>query len=153
MGFLTGVNASYSFFGGAILAWAIIGPALVATGRAFGTAVAPDLYPGYMNYMSMVLDDPVHAPSPRYWLVWPGTMLLLAGSFAEVAANYKTIFASFAELFQPLFKLVWRNKDLKYNQEDVIEEPCTPDELVPMWMWGGGIGEYLGIASDCLRHD
>jgi len=59
----------------------------VATGRAFGTAAVPGEFPGYMNYMSMVLDDPVNKPSPRYWLVWPGTMLLLAGSFAEVFAN------------------------------------------------------------------
>ena len=53
VGFLTGRNASYSFFSGAVLAWAIIGPSLVATGRAFGEAVAPGVYPGYMNYMGM----------------------------------------------------------------------------------------------------
>jgi len=52
VGLLTGRNASYSFFGGAIVAWGIIGPALVATGAAFGTPVSPK-YPGYMNYMSM----------------------------------------------------------------------------------------------------
>ena len=69
VGMLTGLNASWSFFGGSVLAWGIIGPALVTTGTAFGTQVS-HLYPGYMNYMGMVLEDPVHAPSPRYWLVW-----------------------------------------------------------------------------------
>jgi hypothetical protein len=39
---LSGINASYSFWGGSFLAWAVIGPALVATGKAFGTAVNPD---------------------------------------------------------------------------------------------------------------
>lgn len=68
-GMLTGINASYSFFGGTFLAWVVIGPALVTTGEAFGVAVSAE-YPGYMNYMNMVLDDPVGAPSPRYWLVW-----------------------------------------------------------------------------------
>ena len=68
VGMLTGLNASWSFFGGSVLAWGIIGPALVTTGKAFGTAVSAQ-YPGYMNYMGMVLDDPVNAPSPRYWLV------------------------------------------------------------------------------------
>ena len=60
---------SWSFWGGSVLAWGIIGPAIVTTGKAFGIAISP-LYPGYMNYMSMVLEDPVNAPSPRYWLVW-----------------------------------------------------------------------------------
>ena len=32
------MNASWSFYGGSILAWAIIGPAMVATGRAVGRA-------------------------------------------------------------------------------------------------------------------
>ena len=85
-----------------------------------------------------VLDDPVNAPSPRYWLVWPGTMLLLAGSFAEVAANYRTIYASVAQLFQPVIRLVTR-RNAKYDEANVIVEPCSPDEMVPTWMWGGGI--------------
>lgn len=36
-----------------MLAWGIIGPVLVATNTAFGEEVAPDQYPGYMNYMGM----------------------------------------------------------------------------------------------------
>ena len=141
VGFLTGRNASYSFFLGALLAWAIIGPSLVANGLAFGEAVAPDDFPGWMNYMGMVLDDPVNKPSPRYWLVWPGTMLLLAGSFAELSANYKALYASILQLFEPVIKKVLPSKTLKFNEEDVIQEPCTPDEMVPAWMWGGGIGK------------
>jgi len=104
---LSGINASRSFFGGAILAWAIIAPALITTGRAFGvpfslesvvntyTVFHYDLhttsYPGNMNYMSMVLEDLVNKPSPRYWLIWPGTMLLICGAFSEIFANYKAI--------------------------------------------------------------
>ena len=97
--------------------------------------------------MGMVLDDPVHQPSPRYWMVWPGTMLLLAGSFSEVGANYKTIYASIVQLFEPLFRR-FRKSDVKYDEADLIEEPCTPDELVPMWMWGGGV--VLSIIFTCL---
>jgi uncharacterized oligopeptide transporter (OPT) family protein len=69
VGMLTGLNASWSFFGGSVFAWGLIGPLLVHTGKAFGTGVS-DLYPGYMNYMGMVMEDPVNAPTPRYWLVW-----------------------------------------------------------------------------------
>ncbi|KAK5113887.1 hypothetical protein LTR85_010420 [Meristemomyces frigidus] len=147
VGFLAGCNASYSFFGGAIVAWGIIGPSLVALGLAFGTPVAPDQYPGYINYMGMVLDDPVHAPSPRYWLVWPGTMLLLAGSFAEVASNYKTIYASIVQAFMPLIRRV-RKREVTYDEDALIKEPCPPEELVPTWMWGGGI--ILSIIFTCI---
>jgi uncharacterized oligopeptide transporter (OPT) family protein len=69
VGMLTGLNASWSFLGGSFLAWAVIGPAVVATGKAFGEAVSPD-FPGLMNYNGMVMDDPINAPTPRYWLVW-----------------------------------------------------------------------------------
>ncbi|KAK3677521.1 hypothetical protein LTR78_002371 [Recurvomyces mirabilis] len=147
VGFLAGCNASYSFFGGSILAWGIVGPSLVATGRAFGTAVAPEQFPGYMNYMSMVLDDPVNKPSPRYWLVWPGTMLLLAGAFAEVAAQWRPITASMIQLTEPIWRKI-RKGGLKYDEDAVIEEPCSKDELVPTWMWAGGI--VLSIIFTCI---
>ena len=74
-------------------------------------------------------------------------MLLLAGSFSEVGANYKTIYASIVQLFEPLFRR-FRKSDVKYDEADLIEEPCTPDELVPMWMWGGGV--VLSIIFTCL---
>ena len=69
VGMLTGLNASWSFFGGAVLAWGIIGPSLIHYGAASGVPVSPE-YPGYMNYMNMVLTDPVNNPSPRYWMIW-----------------------------------------------------------------------------------
>lgn len=100
-----------------------------------------------MNYMGMVLDDPVNAPSPRYWLVWPGTMLLLAGSFAEVAANYKSIAASMIQLCEPIWTR-FRKREIKYNASQLIEEPCPPNELIPVWMWFGGI--ILSIIFTCL---
>lgn len=69
VGMLSGLNASYSFAGGTILAWGIIGPAIVASGKAFGSVITKE-YPEYISYTGMVMDDPVNAPTPRYWLVW-----------------------------------------------------------------------------------
>ncbi|KAK5170129.1 uncharacterized protein LTR77_004713 [Saxophila tyrrhenica] len=146
VGFLAGRNASYSVFGGAVVAWGVIGPTLVSMGAAFGEGVSPE-YPGYMNYMNMVLEDPVNRPSPRYWLIWPGTMMLLAGAFAELAAQYKSIYASMVQLFGPLLQKVFR-RNKEANEDYLIEEPCTREELVPTWMWGGGI--VLSIIFTCL---
>ena len=89
-----------------------------------------------MNYMGMVLEDPVDQPSPRYWLLWPGVMFLLAGSFAELGANYKTLWASFKLATKPI---VGRFRKVEINENDLIDDPCPPHELVPWWMWTGGL--------------
>ena len=56
----------------------------------------------------------------------------------------KAIGVSFIQLFQPLFRR-FRSRGVSYDEANAIEEPCLPEELVPVWMWGGGIGEYLLI--------
>lgn len=96
--------------------------------------------------MLAVLEDPINQPSPRYWMLWPGVMLLLAGSFAEIFANYKTIGASVVALFEPLYHKIFR-RHASIDEQDMIEEPCPPHELVPMWMWFGGM--LISIIFTC----
>jgi uncharacterized oligopeptide transporter (OPT) family protein len=55
-GMLSGSNASFSFFGGTVLAFALVGPLTVKYGETFGTAIDPDAFPGYMSYKSPILD-------------------------------------------------------------------------------------------------
>ena len=69
-------------------------------------------------------------------------MLLLAGAFAELFANYKALYATVVELIQPVIQKIFRSRRVLYKDEDVIEEPCSPSELVPTWMWGGGVGTH-----------
>ena len=45
---LSGINASWSYFGGSILAWGIIAPSLVKNGLAFGVPVS-DEFPAPFN--------------------------------------------------------------------------------------------------------
>jgi uncharacterized oligopeptide transporter (OPT) family protein len=72
-------------------------------------------------------------------------MLLICGSFAEVFANYKTIYSSFVQLLAPLIKPLRRKQiDEKY----LIHDPAPPHERVPMWMWGGGV--LVSILFSCL---
>ncbi|KKY18358.1 putative oligopeptide transporter [Phaeomoniella chlamydospora] len=144
VGLLVGPNSAYSFSGGAVLAWGIIGPALVTTGKAFGEAASPE-YPGYMNYMGMVLDDPVHQPSPRYWLIWPGTLLLITGAFAELFANYKMLWKSFVHLLSPFIR---KFRQTEMTIEAVIDDPAPPHEQVPWWMWSGGL--LLSCTFTCI---
>ncbi|TFK48797.1 OPT oligopeptide transporter [Heliocybe sulcata] len=136
-GLLVGLNSATSFLGGSILAWGIIAPVLVSTGKAIGTTVSPD-YPGYVNMMGMALDDPVHAPSPRYWLIWPGTLMLLCASFAEVFCNFKSIITAVKHMIVPLIAKL-RKTDIKVAEEYLIQDPAPPHEQVPIWLWTGGI--------------
>ncbi|KAG1732694.1 OPT oligopeptide transporter protein-domain-containing protein [Suillus paluster] len=130
VGMLTGINASYSFLGGSFFAWAILGPIIVAKGLAFGTIANPSI-PGYMNYMGMSLTDPIHHPSPRYWLIWPGTLMLLCASFAEVGCNWKSLYAGMRSACGTLLQ-----RFSKDNVEDDSFDPVPEHERVPFWAWG-----------------
>ncbi|KAJ3555808.1 hypothetical protein NM688_g2375 [Phlebia brevispora] len=85
-GILSGINASWSFLGGAVLAWGIIAPSLVKNGLAFGESVSDD-FP-MVSYQGLSFDDPekyITSPSPRYWLLWPGVLMMIVYSFADLA--------------------------------------------------------------------
>ncbi|KZO98101.1 OPT oligopeptide transporter [Calocera viscosa TUFC12733] len=138
VGLIIPLNSAASFAGGAFLAWAIMGPALIVTGRAVGTvfsAAAPE----YVNYSNMILDDPVNAPSPKYWFIWPGCMVLLCASLAEISANWRSLLASFYMMVQPILDKIRPRKHREINPDDVIWDPAPIDEQVPLWLWGGGV--------------
>lgn len=142
-GILSGMNASLSFFGGSVLAWALIGPLTVKYGATFGTAVDAEQFPGYMNYNSLSLTDPVNKPSPRYWNLWIGVMVMLCASFAEVGMNgpmlYKGLKRAFFETAEKIPRArAFAEKHL--GQEEIaIEDPSPKSEQVPTWAWSGGV--------------
>jgi hypothetical protein len=89
-GMLSGINASWSFFGGTILAWGIIQPSLVKNGLAFGKQPYPDTFPQIWNYNSLTfkhVTDAVEHPSPRYWLLWPGVLVMLYAPLSPSRAH------------------------------------------------------------------
>jgi uncharacterized oligopeptide transporter (OPT) family protein len=92
VGMLTGLNTALSFFGGSVLAWAIIGPALVHHNMAFGKAIVPDdpKWGDYMSFGSLGLAaSNKETPSPRFWMLWPGVLLMIVVSFTELFLQYK----------------------------------------------------------------
>ena len=92
VGMLTGLNTALSFFGGSVLAWAIIGPALIHQKMAFGKAIVPDdpQWGDYMSFGSLGLAaSNKETPSPRFWMLWPGVLLMIVVSFTELFLQYK----------------------------------------------------------------
>ncbi|KAJ1035679.1 hypothetical protein NDA18_000456 [Ustilago nuda] len=151
-GMLSGMNASYSFFGGSFLMWAMIGPAIVATGEARGrnTGLAADPpEPLRWSYMSMNFDpskEPLNAASPRYWGLWPGVLMMLAYSFAEIAMNGPTIYRGVRAGVMELYCKMAGKEVPEY--EDAIPDPVAKQEQVPIWAWTGGL--FISIVCTCL---
>ncbi|KAH8646364.1 OPT oligopeptide transporter [Xylariales sp. PMI_506] len=154
-GVLSGMNASLSFFGGSVLAWALIGPLTVKYGAAFGKPMVADddgnnLFPGYMNYNSF--SNATVTPSPRYWNLWVGVMIMLCASFAEVGMNGPILYRALKRaIFETAEKIpgsrVSAQRHLT-NSEKEIEDPSPKSEQVPTWAWSGGV--VLAIAVSMI---
>lgn len=138
-GMLSGINASWSFFGGSILAWGIIAPSLVKNGLAFGLA-ASDEYP-LVTYNALSFKDPTlytTHPSPRYWLLWPGVLMMLLYSFADLAMNSGSMITSMRKAGFNLNPVSWFREDPDYNPDD--DEDLSPrEDRVPTLWWVTGL--------------
>ena len=68
-----------------VLAWGIIAPGLIATGRAVGMPTSEE-FP-LVSYQAMSFEEAeayAKSPSPRYWLLWPGVLIMMVYSFVEL---------------------------------------------------------------------
>ncbi|EAU89388.1 hypothetical protein CC1G_11084 [Coprinopsis cinerea okayama7 len=137
-GMLSGLNASWSFFGGAIMAWGIIAPSLIKNGLAFGRP-NPEL-PEYVSYYAMVFtntDDYIDRPSPRYWLLWPGVFIMLLYSFADIFVGLLPFLTAMKASTLKKY-LDPRGWFVRGNPED--DEDKTPHEdRVPFLWWSVGL--------------
>jgi len=140
-GILSGMNASWSFYGGSILAWAIIGPSMVATGRAIGRPVDDGSGIPYISYYSMAPTDPTSTrTSPRYNLLWIGVLVMLVSSFVELFCQWKLIYSGVRPMvFAARNKLrVRRGRPaLVSNHDEPAYDPMPKSAMVPWWAWVG----------------
>lgn len=147
-GMLSGLNASWSFLGGAVLAWGIIAPSIISTGRAVGVQPYPDDFPEIWSYTAMSFDDPsryVKSPSPRYWLLWPGVLMMLVYSFADVMMSLVPIFANMRKTGVSInFKGLFTRR----TEVDEDDEDQTPMEhRIPFAWWTTGL--FLSTVMSC----
>jgi OPT family oligopeptide transporter len=160
-GFLIGMNSAISYFMGGFLAWGIIGPVLVHYGECIGHNLMPDdeKWGDWMTF-SRMSNLGKEKPSPRFWLLWPGVMIMVCVSLGELFIQYKVIWVA--------FKSIWRNSNAgianlakkrgkhiafaeKHGQgsekaENIVEDPFDESELVPMWMWALGLVVSIVVA-------
>lgn len=132
-GMLSGLNASWSFLGGSVLAWGIIAPSLIATGKAVVTPISKE-YPLF-TVASLSFKDPevfIQTPSPRYWLLWPGVLIMFLYSFTDVILS---VLPSPIVLVRNFGSFNWRGW-FKNSELDPEDEDQTPmEDRVPTWWW------------------
>lgn len=157
-GILSGMNASLSFFGGSVLAWALIGPLTVKYGATFGVPLGLDedtgenAFPGWYSYNS--LSNTETRPSPRYWNLWVGIMVMLCASFAEVAMNGPILYRGLKRaIFETAEKIPktrgFAAKHLS-SEEREIEDPSPKSEQVPTWCWSIGVLASIALSMIVL---
>lgn len=138
-GILSGTNASLSFYAGSIMAWAIIGPALVATGRAVGRDVSEPGGLPYRSYYSMSPRDPTSVnASPRYNLLWIGVLIMLVSAFVELAVEWRTIAGGFQPMILAVRNKLRARKGLEplVPKERPVLDPAPKKDQVPVWVYG-----------------
>lgn len=152
-GMLSGMNASFSFFGGSFLMWAMIGPAIIATGQAAGRQPVDDdgnpLEPLRWSYTSMSFNpakQPLNAASPRYWALWPGVLMMFAYSFAELGMSAPTIYRGIRSAVLELSDVI-RRRPVR-ESEDEIPDPAPKEDQVPTWAWT--VGLFISIIFTCI---
>ncbi|KAF8306035.1 oligopeptide transporter [Clavulina sp. PMI_390] len=142
-GMLSGMNASWSFFAGAVLAWGIIGPATVSTGLTFGTEYGYDNRVSYTALQFKAVET--GKVSPRYWLLWPGVLIMIVYSFVEVGLSSRKAISRMAGDMSSFGRTWrnWRNRNdpnfIREADDGEIFDPAPPEDQVPFWAWTGGL--------------
>lgn len=142
-GMLSGMNASWSFFGGFVLAWGIIAPSIIHTGVAVGRQRAPKEFPEVYSYLGMSYKTPeayIHAPSPRYWLLWPGVLIMLVYSVSELIMSFSEDFKNLSIIPS---NIAARIRRLRAREDPNVIHNEDGDDPAP-------VSTCFGILSGCL---
>ncbi|KAI0356330.1 OPT oligopeptide transporter [Trametes cingulata] len=139
-GMLSGLNASWSFLGGSVLAWGIIAPSLIKNGLAVGESIS-DQFP-LVSYNALDFDneaDFTTAPSPRYWLLWPGILMMLVYSFADLGMNSGFILTAIRNANFKIDPRSWFRNTPVAGTDEEDEDETPPEDRVPTLWWTCGL--------------
>ncbi|KAF4938568.1 putative metal-nicotianamine transporter YSL7 [Colletotrichum fructicola] len=143
IGALIDLNAASSYLLGTVLAWGVVGPIIVHKGAAVGIPYAPD-YPELLTYNAFIPTQFSTTPSPRYWMLWPATFMMLGVSLTTILLEAKN-FARMAKygIFDVQARFP-RRRDASAGSEKVLKkgeiageiaDPVAPEYQVRWWEW------------------
>ncbi|KAK6840478.1 metal-nicotianamine transporter YSL5 [Apiospora arundinis] len=159
-GMLMRPNTTYSLILGALLAWGLVGPILVSNGECVGIKRSDSpRWADYYDYSSLQTTSDGKV-SPRYWLLWPGVMVMVTNSMIEMSLQYKILWGGIMSLWSRL-RGFWRASPLGQGtetdplqhprsdfREDRLARPDSSDREVPVWLWASGL--LLSVAFGIL---
>lgn len=107
-----------------------------------------------MYFLSLSgMDQPGNIPSPRYWLLWPGVMIMICCSFAEMLSHWRVIWIGMLYIWSNLkvarrtVQVSWEKRLNSHRGQAAIfpvasveGEPdyFEPEEQTSAWIWGTG---------------
>ncbi|KAK2601787.1 hypothetical protein QQS21_004671 [Conoideocrella luteorostrata] len=162
-GILVGPNAALSWWGGTVVAWGLIGPLLVHYGECVGKQIGEGKWSDLTNFndLSDITKSDFKA-SPRYWMLWPGVMVLIVYSLVEFLLHIRVVwdgakyaFRSMASSANDAFKS--RGKTVSFlekqaaklnDESSLIQDFAPADQQVPTWVWA--TGTVVMVIVSCL---
>jgi uncharacterized oligopeptide transporter (OPT) family protein len=160
-GILVGLNAAISWWLGTVVAWGLVGPLLVHYGVCVGKPIGEGKWEGLVNFNSMSgIGAPGWVPSPRYWMLWPGVMVLIVYSLVEFLIHIRVIYdgvkyalRTFAGSINDALQSRGKNNSFlqkqaaKANEEStLLEDFAPPEDQVPIWVWLTGTITFVAVA-------
>ncbi|PKS11079.1 hypothetical protein jhhlp_002840 [Lomentospora prolificans] len=166
-GMLVGLNVGISFFAGSVVAWGIIGPILITTGECVGisTPVEGDArWDDLVTFYSMSgIGEEGWVPSPRYWLLWPGVLILVAYSMTEFLVHVKVVWLGLkfayknacTQVNDALEKrkgkrsafLERQGRRMDGDDGSLVADFAGPQDQVPGWVWVTGSAAMVAVAA------
>lgn len=152
-GMLVGLNSALSWWLGTLFAWGLAGPLLVKYGECAGKHTGEGKWAPVVNYNDLKnITTPGFTPSPRYWFLWPGVMVLIVYSMVEFLLHAKVIYDGVKYAMQSSAVSVNNYLQSKgksnsflekqaakaQNGGNQVEDFATEDEQVPTWVWVTG---------------
>ncbi|KAI8184818.1 hypothetical protein K4K51_012226 [Colletotrichum sp. SAR 10_75] len=121
----------------------VVGPIIVHKGAAVGIPYAPD-YPELLTYNAFIPAQFSTTPSPRYWMLWPATFMMLGVSLTTILLEAKN-FARMAKygIFNVQGRFT-RRRDASTGSVMVLKkgeiageipDPVAPEYQVRWWEW------------------
>ena len=162
-GMLVGLNAAISWWGGTFVAFGIIGPILVHYGECAGVQQAEEgKWAKYISYMSMAgIGEEGWTPSPRYWFLWPGVMVLIVYSLIEFLIHFKILYTGSKLAVREAAVAInsrlqakgksnsWIEKQASktIDESALVEDFAPPEQQVPTWVWIVGTVVFLAVTA------
>ncbi|KAI9901043.1 hypothetical protein N3K66_002860 [Trichothecium roseum] len=159
-GMLVGLNTGLSWFLGTVFAWGLAGPLLVHYGECVGQPGGEGKWSVIVNFADMSgIGTEGYVPSPRYWFLWPGVMVLIVYSLVEFALHFRVLWdggryaiheasVSMNNVLQKRGKRVafLEKQAAKDFSDSFVEDFAPPEQQVPMWVWMSGTVAFTAVA-------